>query len=148
MKLSVPARIWERSEGHVVPSATVRSGNGMTNKNRPAKPMADATIELLKSHFRQLRLPSMSREFERLARDAAASNSGYFEFLLHSNESAKSSQKSNKLPNSSTKGTFSSGVKRSDFRQASRCCSGAMRFRYRPEHRRFAWLALHTLNNE
>jgi len=49
--------------------------------------MADATIDLLKSHFRQLRLPSMSREFERLARDAAASNSGYFEFLLRLTES-------------------------------------------------------------
>jgi DNA replication protein DnaC len=49
--------------------------------------MADATIDLLKTHFRQLRLPSMSREFERLARDAAASNSGYFEFLLRLTES-------------------------------------------------------------
>ena len=49
--------------------------------------MADATIDLLKSHFRQLRLPSMSREFERLARDAAATNSGYFEFLLRLTES-------------------------------------------------------------
>src|SRR6476469_1604172 len=49
--------------------------------------MADATIDLLKSHFRQLRLPSMSREFERLARDAAASDSGYFEFLLRLTES-------------------------------------------------------------
>ena len=41
--------------------------------------MADATIDLLKSSFRQLRLPSMSREFERLARDAAATNQNYFE---------------------------------------------------------------------
>ena len=48
--------------------------------------MADATIDLLKSHFRQLRLPSMSREFERLARDAAATNSNYFEFLLRLTE--------------------------------------------------------------
>jgi DNA replication protein DnaC len=51
------------------------------------EPMADATIDLLKTHFRQLRLPSMSREFERLARDAATSNSGYFEFLLRLTES-------------------------------------------------------------
>jgi DNA replication protein DnaC len=49
--------------------------------------MADATVDLLKSHFRQLRLPSMSREFERLARDATASNSDYFEFLLRLTES-------------------------------------------------------------
>ena len=44
--------------------------------------MADATIDLLKTHFRQLRLPTMSREFEKLARDAAATNQNYFEFLL------------------------------------------------------------------
>ena len=50
-------------------------------------PMADATTDLLKSHFRQLRLPSMSREFERLARDAAATNQNYFEFLLRLTES-------------------------------------------------------------
>ena len=49
--------------------------------------MADATIDLLKSSFRQLRLPSMSREFERLARDAAATNQNYFEFLLRLAES-------------------------------------------------------------
>jgi DNA replication protein DnaC len=49
--------------------------------------MADATIDLLKSHFRQLRLPSMSREFERLARDAAATNQNYFELLLRLTES-------------------------------------------------------------
>jgi DNA replication protein DnaC len=49
-------------------------------------PMADATTDLLKSHFRQLRLPSMSREFERLARDAAATNQNYFEFLLRLTE--------------------------------------------------------------
>jgi DNA replication protein DnaC len=49
--------------------------------------MADATIDLLKSHFRQLRLPSMSREFERLARDAAATNQNYFEFLLRLTDS-------------------------------------------------------------
>jgi hypothetical protein len=32
--------------------------------------MADVTTELLKTEFRQLRLPTMSREFDRLARDA------------------------------------------------------------------------------
>jgi DNA replication protein DnaC len=49
--------------------------------------MADATIELLKVHFRQLRLPSMSREFERLARDAATTDRDYFELLLSLTES-------------------------------------------------------------
>jgi DNA replication protein DnaC len=45
-------------------------------------PMADAVIDLLKAHFRQLRLPTMGQEFERLARDAAATNQNYFQFLL------------------------------------------------------------------
>lgn len=45
-------------------------------------PMADAVIDLLKAHFRQLRLPTMGQEFERLARDAAATNQNDFQFLL------------------------------------------------------------------
>jgi DNA replication protein DnaC len=44
--------------------------------------MGDAVIALLKAHFHQLRLPTMGREFERLARDAAATNQNYFQFLL------------------------------------------------------------------
>ena len=42
--------------------------------------MADAVIDLLKAHFRQLRLPTMSQEFEKLARDATATNQNYFQF--------------------------------------------------------------------
>src|SRR3954454_13692482 len=45
-------------------------------------PMADVRIELLKAHFRQLRLPTMGQEFERLARDAASGNQSFVEFLL------------------------------------------------------------------
>ena len=48
--------------------------------------MADVTIDLLKAQFRQLRLPTMGREFEKLARDAAASNQNYFQFLLRLTE--------------------------------------------------------------
>jgi DNA replication protein DnaC len=44
--------------------------------------MADVTIELLKAQLRQLRLPTMCREFEKLARDAAASNQTFTQFLL------------------------------------------------------------------
>ena len=43
---------------------------------------ADAVVDLLKAHFRQLRLPTMSREFERLARDAAATSQSFVQFLL------------------------------------------------------------------
>jgi DNA replication protein DnaC len=48
--------------------------------------MADVTPDLLKAHFRQLRLPTMGQEFEKLARDAAASNQGYLPFLLRLTE--------------------------------------------------------------
>ena len=54
--------------------------------------MADATVDLLKAHLRQLRLPSMSREFERLSRDAAATDRNYFEFLLSLTESEVSAR--------------------------------------------------------
>jgi DNA replication protein DnaC len=48
--------------------------------------MADVTTELLKTHFRQLRLPTMGREFETLARDAAATNQTFTQFLLRLTE--------------------------------------------------------------
>jgi DNA replication protein DnaC len=48
--------------------------------------MADVTTELLKSHFRQLRLPTMGKEFEQLARDAASSNQTFGQFLLRLTE--------------------------------------------------------------
>ena len=44
--------------------------------------MTDVTIELLKTHFRQLRLPTMGAEFEKLARDAAATNQTFVQLLL------------------------------------------------------------------
>ena len=46
----------------------------------------DPAIDLLKAHFRQLRLPTMGAEFERLARDAAAADQNYFQFLLRLTE--------------------------------------------------------------
>ena len=48
--------------------------------------MADATTDLLKTHLRQLRLPTMGREFEKLARDAAATNQTFVQFLLRLTE--------------------------------------------------------------
>src|SRR6266550_9370573 len=48
--------------------------------------MSDVTTELLKAHFRQLRLPTMGREFETLARDAAAANQTFPQFLLRLTE--------------------------------------------------------------
>src|SRR5215218_1914824 len=58
-------------------------------------PMADVTIELLKAHFRQLRLPTMGREFEKLARDAAAGNQTFVQFLLSLTEMELSARAAN-----------------------------------------------------
>ena len=48
--------------------------------------MADVTTELLRAQLRQLRLPTMGREFETLARDAAATNQTFTQFLLRLTE--------------------------------------------------------------
>ena len=48
--------------------------------------MADVTIELLKTQLRQLRLPTMGKEFEKLARDAASTNQTFAQFLLRLTE--------------------------------------------------------------
>ena len=48
--------------------------------------MADVTTELLKTQLRQLRLPTMGREFEKLARDAASANQTFPQFLLRLTE--------------------------------------------------------------
>ena len=39
-----------------------------------------------RTHFRQLRLPTMGQEFEKLARDAAATNQTFVQFLLRLTE--------------------------------------------------------------
>ena len=57
--------------------------------------MSDVTVELLKTQFRQLRLPTMGREFERLARNAAAANQSFVQFLLRLTEAELSSRAAN-----------------------------------------------------
>jgi DNA replication protein DnaC len=61
--------------------------------------MGDATIDLLKANFRQLRLPTMSREFERLARDATATNQNYFQFLFRLTEAELATRAANAVAN-------------------------------------------------
>ena len=57
--------------------------------------MADVTIELLKAQLRQLRLPTMGREFETLARDAAATDQTFAQLLLRLTEAELSSRAAN-----------------------------------------------------
>lgn len=48
--------------------------------------MADHIMALIKSNLKQLRLPTMLSEFEKLAREAAESNQGYLDYLLRLTE--------------------------------------------------------------
>ena len=57
--------------------------------------MTNLTTELLKTQFRQLRLPTMGREFERLARDAASTNQTFEQFLLRLTEIELSARAAN-----------------------------------------------------
>ena len=57
--------------------------------------MADVTIDLLKAQLRQLRLPTMGQEFEKLARDAAASNQTFVGFLLRLTEAELATRAAN-----------------------------------------------------
>jgi len=59
--------------------------------------MADATTDLLKTHLRQLRLPTMGREFEKLAGDAAATNQTFIEFLFRLTETELATRSANAI---------------------------------------------------
>src|SRR5438105_14339545 len=48
--------------------------------------MADSTHLLLRSNLKQLRLPAILAEFDQLAREAAAANEGYDQYLLRLTE--------------------------------------------------------------
>lgn len=48
--------------------------------------MSDATVLLVKANLKQLRLPAMLAEFEKLAREAADAGEGYVPFLLRLTE--------------------------------------------------------------
>src|SRR5450631_3786492 len=48
--------------------------------------MADNTHLLLRSNLKQLKLPTMGAEFEKLAREASAANEGYEQYLLRLTE--------------------------------------------------------------
>ena len=57
--------------------------------------MADSTHLLLRSNLKQLRLPTMGAEFEKLAREAAAANEGYEQYLLRLTELEVAARASN-----------------------------------------------------
>jgi len=59
--------------------------------------MPDQTMLLLKANLKQLRLPTMSAEYAKLAREAAAANEGYPEYLLRLTELEVSARSANAL---------------------------------------------------
>jgi DNA replication protein DnaC len=68
--------------------------------------MSDPVTELVKAHLKQLRLPAMARELERLSREAAASNQNYEQFLLRLTESELAARASNALETRSKHAAF------------------------------------------
>jgi DNA replication protein DnaC len=59
--------------------------------------MSDQTMLLLKANLKQLRLPAMSAEYAKLARDAATANEGYPEYLLRLTELEVAARSANAL---------------------------------------------------
>jgi DNA replication protein DnaC len=59
--------------------------------------MSDPVRELVKAHLKQLRLPAMARELERLSREAAASDMNYEQFLLRLAEAELAARATNAL---------------------------------------------------
>ena len=59
--------------------------------------MSDPVTELVKAHLKQLRLPAMTRELERLSREAAASDQNYEQFLLRLAEVELAARSANAL---------------------------------------------------
>ena len=57
----------------------------------------DVTTQLLKAHLKQLRLPAMVAELEKLSREAAASNQSYEQFMLQLTEVELASRAANAL---------------------------------------------------
>ncbi len=57
--------------------------------------MADNTHMLLRSNLKHLKLPTMGAEFDKLAREAAAANEGYEQYLLRLTELEVSARASN-----------------------------------------------------
>jgi DNA replication protein DnaC len=59
--------------------------------------VSDPVTELVKAHLKQLRLPAMARELERLSREAAASDQNYEQFLLRLSEAELAARSANAL---------------------------------------------------
>src|ERR1700757_319514 len=57
--------------------------------------MTDNTNLLLRSNLKQLRLPTIAAEFEKLAREAATANEGYAQYLLRLTELEVAARASN-----------------------------------------------------
>jgi DNA replication protein DnaC len=59
--------------------------------------MAESKNLLLRANLKQLKLPAMSAEFEKLAREAAAANEGYEQYLLRLTEVEVSARATNAM---------------------------------------------------
>ncbi len=68
--------------------------------------MSDQSLLLLKANLKQLRLPTMLAEFDKLAREAAQANEGYQQYLLKLSELELATRSANALPARINRATF------------------------------------------
>src|SRR5262249_8682459 len=92
----------QQSKHEFVSSAHVRAPPGRPvpfpwSAWKGASAMSDPVTDLVKAHLKQLRLPAMARELERLSREAAASNQNYEQFLLQLAEAELAARATNAL---------------------------------------------------
>jgi DNA replication protein DnaC len=59
--------------------------------------VSDPVTQLVKAHLKQLRLPAMGQELEKLSRDAAAANQNYEQFVLRLTEAELAARATNAL---------------------------------------------------
>jgi len=64
---------------------------------RRTRPMSDTSAMLLKTNLKRLRLPTISAKFQALAREAAAANEDYAQYLLRLTELEVAARQSNAL---------------------------------------------------
>ncbi len=68
--------------------------------------MSDQSLLLLKANLKQLRLPTMLAEFDKLAREAAQANEGYQQYLLKLSELELATRSANALQARIKRATF------------------------------------------
>src|SRR5262249_28594844 len=91
-----PRRPWRRRRGSISTRSRGLTWAASTNfSHKETLRMADSIHLLLRSNLKQLRLPTIGAEVEKLAGEAAAANEGYEQYLLRLTELEVAARASN-----------------------------------------------------